>query len=267
MLINTSKTKIFIREFNRSKDVPYFFLHGFTGSSDSWSNVIKKLNKYSYTIDVPGHQKSYFKDLNSDYTINDWCYEFYIMLNELKINKLNLCGYSMGGRMAIAFANKFPDKINSLILESTSLGLNESEVRSERFYNDKALAENLRLDLISFMNDWEGNILFKNQKERNKRAWEEQNKSRRLHDKNQLAHALEMFSPSNMPYYDKAFQEFNFPIYAINGSEDDKYIKLGREMTRLNKNVKQYIIRESGHNTHLENLDMFIDALNNNVYE
>ena len=92
-------------------------------------------------------------------------------------------------------------------------------------------------------------------------------KIRLEHNKEQLAYALEIFSPSNMPYYDKAFQELEFPIYVINGSEDDKYIKIGSEMMRLNPNVKQYIIKESGHNTHLENLDMFIDALNNNIYE
>jgi len=267
MIINTSKTKIFIKLFNESTDIPYFFLHGFTGSVNSWISVIKKFNKYSYAIDIPGHQKSHFKDLNLEYTINDFCYELYIMLNELKINKINLCGYSMGGRLAIAFANKFPSKINSLTLESSSLGLKESETRSERFYNDKILAEKLRLDLRSFMHEWESNILFKNQKIRNSRGWENQRENRFLHDKIQLAYSLEIFTPSNMPYYDKAFQEFNFPIYIINGSEDDKYIKIGKEMLRLNLNAKQYIIKEAGHNTHLENMDMFIDVLNNNIYE
>ena len=64
-----------------------------------------------------------------------------------------------------------------------------------------------------------------------------------------------------MPYYDKAFQDFNFPIYVINGSEDDKYIKIGKEMMRLNLKAKQYIIKESGHNTHLENSKEFVDVL------
>ena len=75
------------------------------------------------------------------------------------------------------------------------------------------------------------------------------------------------FSPSNMIYYDKPFQEFNFPIHVINGSGDDKYIKIGREMIRLNKNTKQYIIEDAGHNTHLENPEMFLDVLNQNIYE
>ena len=267
MFIKTSKTKIFIKEYNKSNKIPYFFIHGFTGSSNSWNSILKNFNKYSYTIDIPGHRKSHFLDINENYTIDDWCYELYMILNDLKINKINLCGYSMGGRIAIAFADKFKDKINSLILESTSLGLNESEVRSERFYNDKELAKDLKQDIVSFMKNWNKNPLFKNQKKRNKIEWENQNKNRLSHNKNQLAKALEVFSPSNMRYYDKAFQEFNFPIYVINGEEDDKYIKIGREMIRLNKNTKQYIITNSGHNTHMENPEMFLDALNNNIYE
>ncbi len=267
MYIKTSKSKIFIKKSNASEDIPYFFLHGFTGCHKSWDSVVDKLGRYSYTIDIPGHNRSSFKDINADYTIDDWCYELYMILNDLNLKKINLCGYSMGGRLAIAFADKFKDKINSLILESASLGINESELRSERYYNDKDLADELRGDLNSFVENWEKNPMFSNQMKRNKLAWQEQRENRLLNNPKQLAKALEVFSPSNMRYYDKAFQEFDFPIYVINGSEDDKYIKIGREMIRLNKNTRQYIIDNSWHNTHLENIDMFIDVLNDNIYE
>ena len=267
MYIKTSKSKIFIKENNSSEEIPYFFLHGFTGCHKSWDSVIDKFGKYSYTMDIPGHNKSSFKDINADYTIDDWCYELYMILNELNLKKINLCGYSMGGRLAIAFADKFKDKINSLILESASLGINESELRSERYYSDKELAEGLKTNLKSFIDEWEKNPIFINQIKRNKSDWERQKEIRLLNDPKQLAKALEVFSPSNMRYYDKAFQEFDFPIHVINGSEDDKYVKIGREMIRLNRKTKQYIIDISGHNTHLENIDMFIDVLNNNIYE
>ncbi len=267
MYIKTSKSKIFIKKNNVSEDIPYLFLHGFAGCYKSWDSVIEKFNKHSYAIDIPGHNKSKFKNIDEDYTIDDWCCELYIILNELNLKKINLCGYSMGGRLAIAFADKFKDKINSLIIESSSIGINESELRSERYYHDKELAVDLKNNLESFINVWEKNPMFINQMKRNKSGWIKQRENRLLNDSKQLAKALEIFSPSNMRYYDKAFQEFDFPIYVINGSEDDKYIKIGREMIRLNKNAKQYIIDNSGHNTHLENLDMFIDVLNNNIYE
>ena len=59
---------------------------------------------------------------------------------------------------------------------------------------------------------------------------------------------------------------FSFPISIINGSEDRKYVKIGKEMTYMNRNAKQYIIKETMHNTHLESPSLFIDVLNGTVY-
>ena len=58
-----------------------------------------------------------------------------------------------------------------------------------------------------------------------------------------------------------------FSISIINGSEDEKYIKIGKEMTRMNQNATQYIIKDAMHNTHLEAPELFIDALKGTVYE
>ena len=56
------------------------------------------------------------------------------------------------------------------------------------------------------------------------------------------------------------YQKFRFPITIINGKDDIKYIKEGREMLKLNNNSKQYIVNEASHNVHLENQDMYLDA-------
>ena len=51
MIIKTSKTSILIKKFNDDKkNVPYFFLHGFTGSYKSWLEVINRFNKYTESI-------------------------------------------------------------------------------------------------------------------------------------------------------------------------------------------------------------------------
>ena len=267
MFISTSKSNIYIKSFNINDDIPYFFIHGFTGSSSSWEEIIKLLNKSSYAIDVAGHTKSTFNSIKNPYVISDWCSEFYMILHNLSISKINICGYSMGGRLAIAFASKYPEKINSLILESTSVGIDESEKRSERYYSDKETAINIKENLSSFVNLWSKNILFSKQEERNPKQWKKQKEIRLSHTPEQLSKALETFSPSNMPYYEKQFQEFSFPISIINGSEDGKFIKLGKNMTLMNDNAKQYIVHDANHNTHLESPNLFVDILNNAIYE
>ena len=268
MKMKTSKSIIYSKSFfNEQESIPYVFLHGFTGSWKSWIEIIKLLNQKSFALDITGHGKSTFISTTDAYIVRDWCNEFYILLNTLSISKINLCGYSMGGRLAIAFASMYPEKINSLILESASVGINESEKRSERYYSDIELAETIKDDLPLFCKNWSDNSLFLKQKERNIIEWENQNKIRLSHDPIQLSKSLLSFSPSNMVYYEKQFQEFNFNISIINGSEDDKFIKIGKDMTIMNNNAKQYIIQDSNHNTHLESPALFIDILNQTIYE
>ena len=268
MIIKTSKTSILVKNFNKDKgNIPYFFLHGFTGSYKSWLEIINKFNKFSCAIDIPGHGKSHFLNLNEDYTISDWSSEFYMILNQLKIDKVNLCGYSMGGRLAIAIAKKYPDKINSLILESSNVGIHNATDKITKYNNDVELATLINSDYLKFIDKWQKNPLFSNQKERNKAEWKKQFLIRKSHNNEQLAKSLKIFSSGKMDYYEDDFKSFNFPILVINGSEDDKYIKVGKDMTIMNNNAKQYIINKSNHNTHMESPDLFIDILEGGVYE
>ena len=143
MLIKGSKSKIYIK--GRSQDsIPLIFIHGFTGSSSSWDTIRKSINKQSFAIDIPGHGKSIFNDIKSDYTLDDFIIEFFLLLNTFNFNKINLCGYSMGGRLCLEFAHKYPNKINSLILESTSHGIEDLDAREERLSEDIELSIEIR---------------------------------------------------------------------------------------------------------------------------
>ena len=94
------------------------------------------------------------------------------MANDLKcifdkfsITKAHVLGYSMGGRLALTFANLYPQCVRSLILESTSPGLETEEERSERRKSDQQLAERILNDGIeAFVERWENITLFESQK-------------------------------------------------------------------------------------------------------
>ena len=45
------------------------------------------------------------------------------ILELLKIEKADILGYSMGGRLALSFAIQYPDFVRKLVLESSSPGL------------------------------------------------------------------------------------------------------------------------------------------------
>lgn len=238
------------------------FIHGFTGSSKSWDNIRKEINISSLSIDIPGHSKSIFNSLNEEYYFKDFSNELYIALKKLEIKKLHICGYSLGGRLALAFASKFPDIISSLFLESTTLGIDDRSEREERYLSDINISTTITENLNEFNKNWESNKLFELQEERNEYDFSAQRDIRNSHNKEQLSKSLKTFSLGTMPFMLNNFQKLNFPIYIVNGKDDIKFIKEGRLMLKLNDNAKQFIVNDASHNVHLENKEMYLDIFN-----
>ena len=261
--IKTNRTINHMYAYGKESSVPTFFLHGFTGSSKSWQDVIAGLEGYSVSIDLPGHGKSVFKNLNLDYSIDNWCEDFIQIINALDIKKINLCGYSMGGRLAIAFASKYPQKINKLILESASYGIENKDDQELRFQEDLKLCGLIETDFHKFIQKWENSPLFLKQKDRNPDGFLKQREERLLHDSDQISKALRSFSQGCMDFYMEAITKFDFPIVIVNGLEDNKYVEMGKRITQINNKSIQYIIKGSNHNVHLESMNAFIRILQN----
>ena len=267
MYYKGNKSTIFITKDRELNNTPIVFLHGFLGSSKSWKNIRKNINYPSLAIDIPGHGKSSFNNLNSSYYFKDFSNELYLALSELDIKKIHLCGYSMGARLALAFSSIYPKMISTLLLESGTVGLNDREEKEERLAKDLNKSIRIKENLNEFVKDWEKLDFFVNQKTRNNNDFISQREIRLSHDKYQLSRSLEVFSLGNMPYMMNNYTKLTFPIFIINGKEDIKFIKEGRIMLNANNNSKQYIINNAGHNVHLENSDLYIHTIRDNFKE
>ena len=64
-----------------------------------------------------------------------------------------------------------------------------------------------------------------------------------------------------MQFYLDDIHKISSNVTILNGAEDKKFVKMGLEMSALNKNIKHCIVPNCGHNIHIENLDYFIDVL------
>ena len=261
IIIKTKRTTNYVYLSDKGSDMPMVFLHGFTGSHHSWDNVIEKLKRRTLTLDLPGHGKSTFNDLDANYSIDDWCEDFNEILNSLNIDKVDLCGYSMGGRLATGFAIKYPEKINKLILESTSFGIENKDEREARLKEDLRLCRLIEEDSPKFVQKWENSPLFAKQQDRNPQGFLSQRKERLSHNPIQLSKALKSFSQGNMGFYKSKMTEFKFPLILINGSEDGRYIEIGKNIIGICRDFNQHVIEDCGHNIHLENLDKFVEKL------
>lgn len=96
---------------------PFLILHGWGKGSDSWIEVQKLISGQGYQViipDFPGFGKS--QPSQKAWGVDDyveWLKDFTISLG---IEKFFLLGHSFGGRVAIKFAAKYPEKILNLIL-------------------------------------------------------------------------------------------------------------------------------------------------------
>lgn len=265
MYIKSNKTTMFLTKDRQLNSEPVLFIHGFTGSHKSWNTIRDNINVSSLAIDIPGHGKSTFNNLETDYYFNDFTNELYLCLLSLSIKKIHICAYSLGGRLALCFAAKYPDMVQSLFIESSTIGLEPGEEKTICYENDRELSELINNDYIKFIDKWENNDLFINQKTRTPDYYEIQHTIRKSHDNKQLSFALKSFSKGTMPYMLHQYQKFKFPITIINGKEDIKYIKEGRIMLKLNNNSKQYIVNEASHNIHMENEISYLELLNEHI--
>ncbi len=105
--------KLHFRTFGEGE--PLIILHGVFGSSDNWQTLGKTFSeKFKvYLADLRNHGKSPHSDAFSyDLMVEDISK---LMQNE-GLTKTNMIGHSMGGKVAMAFATKFPKKIKKLVV-------------------------------------------------------------------------------------------------------------------------------------------------------
>jgi len=100
---------------------PLLILHGWAGSSNSWTEVQKNLAGNDLKIicpDLPGFGKSQNPPFGwgvKEYS--DFALKF---IGKLGFQKISLMGHSFGGRIAIKFATYYPEKLENLILCSSA---------------------------------------------------------------------------------------------------------------------------------------------------
>jgi pimeloyl-ACP methyl ester carboxylesterase len=112
--------------FLDNKTIPLVFIHGVGLNQQMWEPQVKSLKEYSIiTYDLLGHGKTpYNKD---EITLNDFSNQLSLLLEFLKIDKINLVGFSLGSLIALDFASKFENKLNTLTVIGTTYKRTDDE--------------------------------------------------------------------------------------------------------------------------------------------
>lgn len=94
---------------------PLIILHGLFGSSDNWISIARKLGEKRkvYVIDQRNHGDSPHSD---EFSYDAMAADLKEFINDHIIPKFDLIGHSLGGKIAMVFACKYPDLVDNLIV-------------------------------------------------------------------------------------------------------------------------------------------------------
>jgi pimeloyl-ACP methyl ester carboxylesterase len=95
-------------------------LHGFLENSTMWNDFIPEFSKKNrvITIDLLGHGKT--ECIGYVHTMELMAEAVLAVLKHLKIRRSILVGHSMGGYVALAFAELYPDAVKGLCLMNST---------------------------------------------------------------------------------------------------------------------------------------------------
>lgn len=244
-----------------SKNKPVVLLHGFAGSANIWKFLFENLNLDFplIAIDLIGHGKSSSPDKCELYSESAQLNQLNKIFDYFNFQEAVLVGYSMGGRLALSYTINYQNKIKGLILESSSPGIEEENLRKERVKNDLLIAEQIQNnELKDFFSEWYNQSVFSSLRNIPNKL-ESLIERKTSNNKIGLINSLKGFSTGNMKSYWNDILKMEIPVLLVCGSLDTKYYEIMQKMNSLIPNSTLKVNVGTGHITHLEKPDEFLN--------
>jgi 2-succinyl-6-hydroxy-2,4-cyclohexadiene-1-carboxylate synthase len=222
-------------------------LHGFSGTRRAWDGVIAALEGERYrplALDLPGHgdEAGAARPITFAGCVAD--------VLARSPERFVLCGYSLGGRVALHVALAAPERVARLVLVSCSGGISDDAERAQRRRADGALADELeRIPFEDFIERWRTQPLFASEPPAvGALAREDQRRNR----PDALAAVLRGIGTGEMrPLWDR-LGELEMPVTVLVGARDERFRALGRRMVELLPHA-ELLVLAGGHGLPLEN--------------
>lgn len=137
-------------------------LHGFLENQTMWQDLVPELSKKHHiiTIDLLGHGET--ECLGYVHSMEDNADAVQAVLSKLRIRKAVFVGHSMGGYVALAFAELYPENVRGLVLLNSTSKADSEERKTNR---DRAIKA-VKKDYNSFIRLSIGNLFSPDNRER-----------------------------------------------------------------------------------------------------
>lgn len=236
---------------------PVLFLHGFMGAGSDWDAAAEALADTfrCVAVDLPGHGAAAGLPEEA-YTFDGTLDALADTLYGLGIARCRVVGYSMGARLALAFALRFPERVTRLVLESGSPGLKTEAERAARCATDDERARQIEADFERFVGEWYRMELFASLKY-HPEVRADLVAKRRRNIPAEVARSLRGAGTGQQPSLWNDLERLAVPALALAGGRDRKYADLAFAMAVAGPPVMPAIV-PAGHIVHAEQPDLFV---------
>jgi 2-succinyl-6-hydroxy-2,4-cyclohexadiene-1-carboxylate synthase len=231
-------------------------VHGLAGSLRSWDDLTRHLERHFrlLLVDLPGHGG----------TLLPWramsLRELGMALGEfvrgVASGAVLMCGYSMGGRVALHTALFSSLAVRALILIGASPGIEDVHERRKRQASDQALVEKILANGVEWFADYWGSLpLFASQRRLPLNVQAKLRASRAECDPQGLAYCLKNFGTGEQEFLGRVLHHLSCPVLLMAGELDEKFSRLNHYMAASigTRAVQVVEIPDAGHAAHIEN--------------
>lgn len=238
------------------------FLHGFMGSAGDWREVFGQLagDFYCIAIDLPGHGKTRVMSDSKAFSMAACARGIRTALLAEGLAPCHLAGYSMGGRLALYFAVRYPQIVQSLVLESASPGLPTAAERRDRRRQDTVLGDRLlREDFAEFLQAWYRMPLFGALAQHP--TFPELLQRRQRNEPAQLRMSLQHMGTGSQPSLWRFLPALPMPVLLLAGEGDTKFVQINQRMAGLCPQATLRLLSGCSHAVHVENTTGYAEAV------
>jgi pimeloyl-ACP methyl ester carboxylesterase len=252
---NTTSGTFYV--FNKKEQsIPIVFIHGVGLTHEIWQPQLDFFEDYSnLSYDILGHGKSSLTKQNISF--DDFSEQLIDLIDELKIEKIHLVGFSIGSLIARNFATKYSNQLQSLILLGSIYKRSEQQQKivNERFNQAKKELKLSRQALKRWFTD--------KYLENNPNTYE---KISSILSENNMANFLKVYELFVRHKNDEDFEKIQTKTLVMTGEHDiGSTIEMSQQLNNIIKDSELKIIKDGKHLCGIECADEVNLAIKNFV--
>ncbi|RZJ35282.1 MAG: alpha/beta hydrolase [Flavobacterium sp.] len=238
------------------KGAALVLLHGFLENRTMWNDLLPELSKRNriICIDLLGHGQT--EPLGYVHSMEDNADLLHFVLSELRIRKCIIGGHSMGGYVALAFAELYPEYLKGLMLINSTSKADSSERKSNR---DRAIKA-VKADYTAFVRMSIANLFSEENRTRLASKIEEVRREALKTPLQGIVASLEGMKIRS----DREILLHNskFPVLLVLGKKDP-VLSFDESVQQAENDNVELVIYDDGHMSPIENRDDLVKEIGN----